>query len=95
MKTHIIKTTLCCTFVLGLAGCVYGQKPCEDILEVNHQKQQCLQWKKVMINDQYPQQALTAKKNYQEACLNLRYYRDDYDTICKGNDSPIGEQKQP
>lgn len=95
MKTHIIKTTLCCTFIFALAGCVNGQKPCEDIIEVNRQEQQCLQWKKVMNNDQYPQQAMTAKKHYEEACLNLRYYRDDYDTICKGNDSPIGAQKQP
>ncbi|MFT6896808.1 MAG: hypothetical protein ACJA13_001211 [Paraglaciecola sp.] len=92
MKTHIIKTTFYCTFILGLTGCAFGQKPCEDIIEVNHQQQQCLQWKKVMGNDEYPQQALTARKHFEQACLNLRYYRDDYDTICKGNDSPIGEQ---
>lgn len=95
MKTPIIQITFCCILVLGLAGCTHGQKPCEDIIEVNRQKQQCMQWKKVMINDKYPQQALTARNNFEKACLNLRYYRDGYDTICKGNDSPIGEQRLP
>ncbi|GAC22333.1 hypothetical protein GMES_0018 [Paraglaciecola mesophila KMM 241] len=47
-----------------------------------------------MNNKQYPQQAITAKKRYEEACVDLRYYRDGYDTICKGNDKAIGERKE-
>lgn len=75
---------------LTLSACASKNKPCEEILEVKRQEQQCEELRKVMNNNQYPQQALTAKIRYQEACLDLRYYRDDYDTICKGNQKPIG-----
>lgn len=94
MKTHTIKIWICCPFILALAGCANQQQPCEDILEVKRQEQQCLQWRKTMSNKDYPQHALTARKNYEEACTNLRYYRDDYDTICKGDDIAIGESKE-
>lgn len=94
MKTHMIKIWFSSPFILLAIGCANQQKPCEDILEVKRQEQQCLQWKKTMNNNQYPQHALTAKKNYEEACLNLRYYRDGYDTICKGDNAAIGESKQ-
>ena len=77
-----------------LSSCANLEKPCEEILEVKHQEQQCQQWRKIMNNNQYPQQAITAKKRYEEACLDLRYYRDDYDTICKGNQRAIGQQKE-
>jgi hypothetical protein len=76
-----------------LSSCANRDKPCEEILEVKRQEKQCLHWRSIMDNNLYPQQAITARKNYQQACLELRYYRDDYDTICKGNQSPIGEQK--
>lgn len=81
------------TLVFCLSGCANKQKPCEDILEVKRQEQQCNDWRKTMNNKQYPQQAITAKKRYEEACVDLRYYRDSYDTICKGNDKAIGERK--
>ncbi|WP_166425518.1 hypothetical protein [Paraglaciecola sp. 20A4] len=87
----LIASTL---IVTSLTGCVSQQKPCEDILEVKRQEQQCTEWRKTMGNKQYPQQALTAKKRYEEACVNLRYYRDGYDTICKGQDKAIGEKKE-
>lgn len=77
----------------GLSACASKDKPCEEILEVKHQIQQCEQWRKVMNNNNYPQQAMTAKKRYEQECQDLRYYRDDYDTICKGNETPIGENK--
>jgi hypothetical protein len=77
---------------MTLSACANKSKPCEEILEVKRQEQQCEELRKVMNNNQYPQQALTAKIRYQEACLELRYYRDDYDTICKGNQKPIGGQ---
>ena len=47
-----------------------------------------------MAKTNYPQQALTAKLQYEEACLNLRYYRDDYDTICKKDETPIGAKSK-
>tara|TARA_R110000868_G_scaffold14805_14_gene68585 strand:+ start:6453 stop:6737 length:285 start_codon:yes stop_codon:yes gene_type:complete len=78
---------------IGLSACASKDKPCEEILEVKHQIQQCEQWRKIMINNNYPQQAMTAKKRYEQECQDLRYYRDDYDTICKGNETPIGENK--
>ena len=91
MKTQLLLAST--TLVLCLSGCANKQKPCEDILEVKRQEQQCAEWRKTMNNKQYPQQALTAKKHYEEACEDLRYYRDGYDTICKGDDKPIGERK--
>ena len=81
--------------IICMTSCSSKSKPCEDILEVKRQEQQCEQWRKLMDNNKYPQQAITARKNYQEFCLDLRYYRDNYDTICKGNESPIGEKNKP
>lgn len=78
-----------------LSACANQQQPCEDILEVKRQLMQCQNWREVMNNNNYPQQALTAKKRFEQECQNLRYYRDDYDTICKGNEVPISEAKQP
>ncbi len=81
-------TTLFC-FTLVLSACS-ATRPCEDILEVKKQEQQCLELASVMKNNMYPQQAMTARKRYEAECEDLRYYRDDYDTICKGNQQPIG-----
>lgn len=82
------------TFILPLlSACSSTDNPCEQILEVKQQEQQCTEWRKIMMNKDHPQQALTAKKRYDEACLDLRYYRDQYDTICKGDETPIGENK--
>jgi hypothetical protein len=78
--------------LIGL-GCVSKNPPCEDILEVKRQTLQCERWRKVMNNNNYPQQASTAKERYEQECQNLRYYRDDYDTICKGNETVIGGTK--
>jgi hypothetical protein len=79
--------------IFSLSSCVSSNNPCEEILEVKHQEQQCMQWRKIMNNNQYPQQAITAKKRYESECLELRFYRDDYDTICKGNETAIGGRK--
>lgn len=88
-----IKLTLSISITVFLAGCVSSEQPCEEILEVKRQHQECEQLRKIMGKSGYPQQALTAKKRYEESCTNLRYYRDDYDTICKGNNKPIGAIK--
>ncbi|GAB3016167.1 hypothetical protein [Bowmanella dokdonensis] len=76
----------------ALTACSSNPNPCEKILEVKQQEQQCAEWRKVMMDSRYPQQALTAKKRYEEACLDLRYYRDQYDTICKGDETAIGDK---
>ena len=92
-KTHSL--LLGATLVpLLLTGCASQQAPCEEILEVKRQQQECSRLRKTMEQTNYPQQALTARKRYEEACLNLRYYRDDYDTICKGTDKPIGARDE-
>ena len=73
--------------------------PCEDILEVKRQEQQCKRLSQVIADPKNPQQALTARKRFEAECENLRYYRDDYDTICKGENTPIGtvetKRKEP
>ncbi len=82
------------TFVLPLlTACSSTDNPCENILEVKQQEQQCAEWRKIMKNKDHPQQALTARKRYEEACQDLRYYRDQYDTICKGYETAIGEKR--
>lgn len=90
INVRYIKLTVSFSASLVLASCVGGQQPCEAILEVKSQHKECEQLRKIMKKSGYPQQALTAKKRYEESCTNLRYYRDDYDTICKGNNKPIG-----
>lgn len=79
--------------VVAVTACS-NTRPCEDILEVKKQEQTCAQLSRIMNDNNHPQQALTARKRYESECQNLRYYRDEYDTICKGNKKPIG-QKQP
>lgn len=89
-----MKTFITATFLLPLlAACSSTDNPCEQILEVKQQEQQCAEWRKIMQDKNHPQQALTARKRYEEACLELRYYRDQYDTICKGDQTPIGQRR--
>ncbi len=78
----------------SLGGCANSENPCEEILEVKQQHLECERLRKTMARTNYPQQALTAKLQYEEACLNLRYYRDEYDTICKKDETPIGAEKK-
>ena len=77
--------------VLALNGCSQTP-PCEDIVEVNRQLHVCKSLSKVMNDNRYPQQAMSAKKRYESECENFRYYRDDYDTICKGEQQAIGKK---
>lgn len=67
--------------------------PCEDILEVKRQAAVCKRLAVTMNKTGYPQQALTARKRYEAECEELRYYRDEFDTICKGDQKPIGETR--
>ncbi|MDC0602733.1 hypothetical protein OAP14_06850 [Aliiglaciecola sp.] len=79
-------------FIL-LTACATQDNPCEEILEVKQQHLECERLRKKMGKSGYPQQALTAKLRYEEACTNLRYYRDEYDTICKRDGTAIGETR--
>ena len=78
-----------------LMSCAIKNPPCEDILEVKRQNLQCQRWRTIMNNNNYPQQASTAKNRYENECQNLRFYRNDYDTICKGNETVIGGSPAP
>ena len=76
-----------------VTGCVaLDGQPCEDLLEVKRQEQMCAKLRKQMNQKSHPQEALTAKQRYEQACINHRYYRDDYDTICKGDETPSGQK---
>lgn len=76
-----------------VSGCVVQTPPCENIVEVNRQIRECQKLKKDMLNKEHPQYALTARKRYESDCVELRYYRDEYDTICKKNQTPITPEK--
>lgn len=79
--------------ILLIQGCVaLEEKPCEDLLEVKKQEKMCAKLRKQMNDKNRPQAALTAKQRYEEACVNLRYYRDGYDTICHSDEKPVGEK---
>lgn len=75
--------------LVGSSGCAVQQPPCEDIVEVNRQIRECQMLKKDMYNKEHPQHALTARKRFDSECVDLRYYREKYDTICKKNQKPI------
>lgn len=92
--TILIRYSFYTSIILLLSACANRENPCEEILEVKQQHQECERLRKIMGKSGYPQQALTAKLRYEEACTNLRYYRDDYDTICKRDGTPIGETRK-
>lgn len=79
--------------VLLISGCSQTQ-PCEDIVEVNRQLHVCETLAKTMDDNRYPQQALAARKRYQAECEDFRFYRDHYDTICKGSQVAIGKRNE-
>lgn len=71
------------SFPIVLQGCALNAPTCEEIIEVKRQEKLCQTLKKQMNDKQHPQLALTARQRFQQACVDLRYYRNDYDTICK------------
>lgn len=91
MKKHTI--IVACLLSLGATACS-STKPCEDILEVKRQERVCMDLSRVMNDNSRPQQAMTARKRYEVECENLRYYRDDYDTICMGDQKPVGQKQE-
>lgn len=91
---NLIPSALLVLSAGALNGCS-STDICEDILEVQRQEKVCQELSQIMRNNRYPQQALTARKRYETECTDLRYYRDDYDTICKGKQTPIGQRKDP
>lgn len=80
--------------VFILASCAQQPQSCEQILEVKDQQLECKKLQFQIQNNNNPQQVTEAKRRFDESCTDLRYYRDQYDTICKGNETPIGKQKE-
>lgn len=91
---RVIRSLAVATLPLLLSACASKENPCEEILEVKRQQQECERLRKIMNKKGFPQQTLTARKRFEEACVNLRYYRDDFDTICKGDERPIGAPRE-
>lgn len=94
LPTNVLINAFIVVSISVLSGCANSENPCEEILEVKQQHQECERLRKTMAKTNYPQQALTAKLQYEQACLNLRYYRDEYDTICKKDETPIGAESK-
>ncbi|NVK58199.1 MAG: hypothetical protein HWE26_21605 [Alteromonadaceae bacterium] len=94
MKYHMVITATGMLLTSSwLIGCASQSKLCEDIMEVKAQAQQCKVLEQAMRNPKNPQMALTARQRYETECENFRYYRDDYDTICKNGEQPISKQE--
>ena len=89
----MLKLCVTTTAIIGglssVGGCASQSNLCEDILEVKAQAQQCEVLQKAIRNPKNPQMALTARQRFDNECVNFRYYRDDYDTICKNGEQPI------
>ena len=79
--------------VVVISGCS-TTTPCEDILEVKKQELQCKRLQATINSSKNPQEVTTARNRFQTECVDLRYYRDDYDTICKGEQQPIGQAQK-
>lgn len=91
MKFYLSVTSILLT---GLTGCANEPLKCEEILEVKQQEQTCTKLKYQIANNTNPQQVTEARRRFEELCTGVRYYRDQYDTICKGNETPIGASKE-
>ena len=91
MHRKILQFSLAAISPLLISACASQSNLCEDIMEVKDQEQQCLVLEKAMRNPKNPQMALTARQRFESECQNFRYYRDDYDTICKKGEQPIGK----
>ncbi|MDC8830991.1 hypothetical protein [Alteromonas gilva] len=94
MKHHMLIASSCMLLAGSwLTGCASQSTLCEDIMEVKAQAQQCKVLEQAIRNPKNPQMALTARQRYEAECENFRYYRDDYDTICKNGETPISKQE--
>lgn len=93
MPRNLPKIALTAAVPCVLSACASQSNLCENIMEVKAQEQQCLVLEKAMRNPKNPQMALTARQRFENECENFRYYRDEYDTICKKGEQPIGEPK--
>lgn len=86
----VIVLTACCV----LASCAQQPQRCEDILVIKEQQLECKKLQFQIKNNTNPQQVLEAQRRFDESCADLRYYRDQFDTVCKGEQTPIGETKK-
>ncbi|MDN4503377.1 hypothetical protein QX776_13275 [Alteromonadaceae bacterium BrNp21-10] len=75
--------------IVALVGCANKPLKCEQILEVKKQEQTCTKLKFQIANNTNPQQVTEARRRFEELCTDIRYYRNQYDTICKGDEQPI------
>lgn len=91
MHRKALQITLAAVTPCLLSACASQSNLCEDIMEVKAQEQQCLVLEKAMRSPKNPQMALTARQRFENECENFRYYRDEYDTICKKGEQPIGQ----
>ncbi|GGF56853.1 hypothetical protein [Alteromonas lipolytica] len=91
MLKHTLLVATITTSLQALTGCASQSNLCEDILEIKAQNQQCKVLQKAIQNPKNPQMALTARQRYENECVNFRFYRDDYDTVCKKGEEPISQ----
>ncbi|MBC3764267.1 hypothetical protein [Neptunicella marina] len=79
---------------IALVSCAQQPQRCEDILVIKEQQLECKKLQFQIKNNTNPQQVLEAQRRFDENCADLRYYRDQFDTVCKGEQTPIGETKK-
>jgi hypothetical protein len=91
-RTLLIACAICLPALV--TSCASNNPPCDEINEVNRQLRECADLKKVIYDNKHPQRALTARQRYEQECVNLRYYRDEFDTVCKKDEHPIGERRK-
>ena len=90
-----ITKTVGCGIVAVLSGCSSKPQDCEQLLDVLSQQRECQMLIYQIQHNQNPQQVTEARRRFDQACTEFRYYRDEYETICPGHDMKIDEIKQP
>jgi hypothetical protein len=87
-----MKTLLCIIFlsVIAVTGCATQENACEDITLASEQIQQCQSLQRKITNAKdRPIIRTELERQYQNNCIDIRFYRDDKQPAICGNKRKI------
>jgi hypothetical protein len=81
--------------IFSLGGCAFNEQPCEDVVDISEQLEQCQQLqRKIMAAKDQTFIRSELERRYQEDCVELRFYRDEHkDGVCQ-NKQAVNELKK-
>lgn len=79
-----MRTIFLLPIAISLMGCAGGNQPCESIEEVQAQERYCEDLRKKLNSTTRLQIRSALNEQYQNECVDFRYYRDSFDdqSIC-------------